>query len=157
MQNTKNISKITIDYTPYYPDGSVLTITPTSISCEYKDKGFRSFDWSYQSNSHEFKCIFEKIIELAKKHLEPTPEKEQADQYEILITYDDNIDFSITHTTSYIMFEDLFSEIHKLIPPLEEIPMGFDTEETAEKRIEDLDGDYKEPVRFEDTEGNAID
>ena len=55
------------------------------------------------------------------------------------------------------MFEDLFGEIHKLIPPLEEIPMGFDTNETAEKRIEDLDGDYKEPVRFEDTEGNAID
>ena len=43
------------------------------------------------------------------------------------------------------------------IPSLEEIPMGFDTEETAEKRIEDLDGDYKEPVRLEDTEGDDID
>ena len=84
MENTKNISKITIDYTPYYPDGSILTITLTSISCEYKDKGFCSFDWSYQSNSHEFKCIFKKITDLVKKHLEPTPAKEQADQYGIV-------------------------------------------------------------------------
>ena len=157
MEKTKNIIKIIIHYTSCYGDGSILTITETSISCKDISTNSNLDDWSFQSNSYKFRWIFSKITELIQNHLEPTSEKDQADQYEFSITYDDNTNFIIKHSTSYIMFEDLFCEIHKLIPSFEEIPMGFDTDETYSKRVEDLDGDMVNKVSREELEGYDID
>ena len=67
------------------------------------------------------------------------------------------MNFVIKHAASKIDFDELFDEIHKLIPSFEDIPREIETRKSLIKRIEDLDGDYVEPVRFEDTEGNAID
>ena len=75
MNNTKGITKIIIDYTPCYGNGSILTITDTYISCEYKNKDSRSLIWLYQSKSYEFRGVYAKITEFVEKHLEPTQKK----------------------------------------------------------------------------------
>lgn len=158
MENTKKISKITIYYFPHDSKVSTFNITVTPMSCELKGEDYPSPDGqSYVSISKEFTEIFSNITEITQKYLEPTPEDGKSKHYEISITYDDNSNFVIKHAASKIDFDELLDEIHKLIPSFEEIPEELETRKSLIKRIEDLGGDYVEPVRFEDTEGNAID
>ncbi len=160
MKNTKNITKIIITCTNHNDpsDSSILTITATSISCKYtKNPKRHSFDWSYQSGSYEFMSIFSNIAEITQKYIEQTLEINQESQYNFSIIYDDNTDFTIRHFPSTMMSEELFGEIHKLVPQLDELPPEYDTNETLKKRIEDLGGDFEHTVRFEDTEGDDID
>ena len=161
MQNTKNITKIIIDYKTFYSAGSRLTITNSSIS--YKDKHNKddnddiTYDWGYETNSKNFRIAFIKITETVRKYLEPTPEISGSNQYNILVEYDDGEKDNQKHSKHDDMFEDLFCEIHKLIPMVEDIPSEFDTEETAKNRIEDLAGDMEHKVPYEETERYDID
>ena len=158
MENTKNISKITIYYTAYDSTVSTFNITITPISCELKGKDYPSPDGlSFVSVSKEFSEIFSNITEIIQKYLKPTPEHSYSNHYEISITYDDNSNFVITHAASKINFDELFNEIHKLIPSFEELPRELETRESLEKRIEDLDGDMVNPILFEDIYGDAPD
>lgn len=158
MENTKKISKITIYYIPYDSKVSTFNITITTMSCELKGEDYPSPNGrSYVSVSKEFTDIFSNITEIIQKYLEPTPEDSNSKHYEISITYDDNSNFVIKHAASKIDFDELLDEIHKLIPSFEEIPTELETRESYRKRVEDLDGDYKQPILFEDIYGYDID
>ena len=115
MENTKNITKIILDYVSRNLRKANSTIIVTSELCEYKDGEDSSCNWLYQSNSFGFRNIFRNITKIVQKHLEPTPENNEADYYEISITYDDNTNFMIKHSVTNKELEELFSEIHKLI------------------------------------------
>lgn len=158
MENTKNISKITIYYTAYDSTVSTFNITITPISCELKGKDYPSPDGlSFVSVSKEFTEIYTNITEIIQKYLKPTPEESYSHHYEISITYDDNSNFVIKHAARKIDFDELFDEIHKLIPSFEDIPRELETDKSYQKRVEDLDGDMVNPVLFEDIYGDAPD
>ena len=157
MESTRNITKIILDYVSRNPYRANSIIIVTSKSCEYKDGEDSSCNWLYQSNSFGFRYIFRNITNIVQKHLEPTPENNKSDYYEISITYDDNTKFVIKHATCNQNLEDLFSEIHKLIPSLEDIPQAFHTEETYRKQKEDLGGDMVNKVPYEVSKEYDID
>ena len=157
MESTRNITKIILDYVSRNPYRANSIIIVTSKSCEYKDGEDSSCNWLYQSNSFGFRRVFSNITEIVQKHLEPTSENTESDYYEISITYNDNTKFAIKHATCNQNLEELFSEIHKLIPSFEDIPQAFHTNETYRKQKQDLDGDMVNKVPYEESEGYDID
>ena len=138
MENTKNITKIIIDCHPLYDCGSILTITKTSISYEYKGSCAELSNWSYNATSKKFGYGFGNICELVKKLSIPVPYNIPVTIYEFLITFDDNSNSTINNITNHDILDALLNEIHKLIPEIEGVPSEFDSKSNPKNKTEDL-------------------
>ena len=105
----------------------------------------------------KFGFVFGNICELVEKLSIPVPNNIPVTIYEFSIIFDDNSKSTINTITNHDILDMLFNETHKLIPEVDGVPSEFDSKSNPKNKSEDLYGDYAEPVRFEDTEGNAID
>ena len=157
MENTKNIIKIIIDCHPLYDYGSILTITNTSISYEYKGSCAELSNWSYNATSKKFGFVFGNICELVEKLSIPVPNNIPVTIYEFSIIFDDNNKSTINTITNHDILDKLLNEIHKLIPEVDGVPSEFDSKSNPKNKSEDLYWDYAELVLFEDINGDDID
>ncbi len=139
MGNIRNNKKIIIDCKPLGCYGSILTITDTAISYEYKGSCAELSNWSYKATSKKFGFVFGKIAELVQELSNPVPDNIPTTIYEFLIICDDDSKFTINNITNHDILDALLNEIHKLIPPVEGIPSEFDSIKNPKNRLEDLD------------------
>lgn len=149
MENMKYITRIVIKgVSGYGPADEAyndkVTITPTSISYEYKplyeSELNPSRKWSYKTNSPIFRMMYDKVAGMLPAIIERGIQEFCTDigGIEYTITYSDKTKFKEIYWVPRDYFEELFVTIKRMVPETEYTPVvlltseDFDDEEDEE-------------------------
>ena len=149
MENVKYISRIVIKGASGYGSedeayNDKVTITPTSISYEYKPMYESELDpsrkWSYKTNSPIFRMMYDKVAGMLPAIIERGIQEFCTDigGIEFNITYSDKTKFKEIYWVPGDYFEELLVAIKRMVPETEYTPAvlltseDFDDEEDEE-------------------------
>ena len=116
-----------------------VTIEENSISYDYiplfASEHNQPKKWSYKSNNHFFKTVFNKVCEMLPDALNLDPEIMYTDigAIDFIITYDDK---SREKKQFFVVgddFGELFKTIKTLVPATEDVPVVLMTDEDFEE------------------------
>lgn len=106
----------------------VLTLTHNEIRYEYKPVIESNFNparkWKYQTNSPEFRSVFNRVAEMMPDilHAEQTFLCYDIGMIDFTVTYEDKTRKHIRYWCTSDEFSDCFALIKKLVPFFETIP-----------------------------------
>lgn len=140
MENMKYITRIVIKgVSGYGPADEAyndkVTITPTSISYEYKPMYESELNpsrkWSYKTNSPIFRMMYDKVAGMLPAIIERGIQEFCTDigGIEFTITYSDKTKFKEIYWVPGDYFEELFVAIKRMVPELEYTPAVLLTSE----------------------------
>lgn len=149
MENVKYISRIVIKGASGYGSADEayndkVTITPTSISYEYKPMYESELNpsrkWSYKTNSPIFRMMYDKVAGMLPAIIERGIQEFCTDigGIEFNITYSDKTEFKEIYWVPGDYFEELLVAIKRMVPETEYTPAvlltseDFDDEEDEE-------------------------
>ena len=149
MENVKYIARIVIKGASGYGSADEayndkVTITPTSISYEYKPMYESELNlsrkWSYKTNSPIFRMMYDKVAGMLPAIIERGIQEFCTDigGIEFTITYSDKTKFKEIYWLPGDYFEELFVAIKRMVPETEYTPAvlltseDFDDEENEE-------------------------
>lgn len=149
MENMKYITRIVIKGVSCYGPADEayndkVTITPTSISYEYKPMYESELNpsrkWSYKTNSPIFRMMYDKVAGMLPAIIERGVQEFCTDigGIEFTITYSDKTKFKEIYWVTGDYFEELFVAIKRMVPEMEYTPVvlltseDFDDEEDEE-------------------------
>ena len=149
MENVKYIARIVIKGASGYGSADEayndkVTITPTSISYEYKPMYESELNlsrkWSYKTNSPIFRMMYDKVAGMLPAIIERGIQEFCTDigGIEFTITYSDKTKFKEIYWVTGDYFEELFVAIKRMVPEMEYTPVvlltseDFDDEEDEE-------------------------
>ena len=149
MENVKYIARIVIKGASGYGSADEayndkVTITPTSISYEYKPMYESELNlsrkWSYKTNSPIFRMMYDKVAGMLPAIIERGIQEFCTDigGIEFTITYSDKTKFKEIYWLPGDYFEELFVAIKRMVPETEYTPAvlltseDFDDEEDEE-------------------------
>lgn len=149
MENVKYIARIVIKGASGYGSADEayndkVTITPTSISYEYKPMYESELNpsrkWSYKTNSPIFRMMYDKVAGMLPAIIERGIQEFCTDigGIEFTITYSDKTKFKELYWVPGDYFEELFVAIKRMVPETEYTPAvlltseDFDDEEDEE-------------------------
>lgn len=149
MENMKYITRIVIKGNSGYGSADEayndkVTITPTSISYEYKPMYESELNpsrkWSYKTNSPIFRMMYDKVAGMLPAIIERGIQEFCTDigGIEFTITYSDKTKFKEIYWLPGDYFEELFVAIKRMVPETEYTPAvlltseDFDDEENEE-------------------------
>ena len=140
MENVKYIARIVIKGASGYGSADEVyndkvTITPTSISYEYKPMYESELNpsrkWSYKTNSPIFRMMYDKVAGMLPAIIERGIQEFCTDigGIEFTITYSDKTKFKEIYWVPEDYFEELFVAIKRMVPETEYTPVVLLTSE----------------------------